>query len=80
MVQYHKVYVRLSDSQLNKLKSAAKNETGVTFRMKIRTFNRNNLPHELLLTITHKVKLKNAFKNNMSTGIKLSKAQITKIF
>ena len=48
--------------------------------MKIRTFNRNNLPHELLLTITQKVKLKNAFKNNMPTGIKLSKAQITKIF
>ena len=48
--------------------------------MKIKAFNRNNLPHELLLTTTQKVKFKNAFKNNMSTGIKLSKAQITKIF
>ena len=39
----------------------------------------NNLPHELLLTTRQKTKLRNAFNNNMSTDIKLSKAQITKI-
>ena len=42
-------------------------------------FNGSNLPHELLLTIRQKTKLINAFENNMSTDIKLSKAQIFKI-
>ena len=41
--------------------------------------NKNNLPHELLLTIRQKTKLRNALNNKMSTDIKLSKAQITKI-
>ena len=42
-------------------------------------FDRNDLPHELLLTTRQKSKLRNAFNNNMSTDIKLSKAQISKI-
>ena len=50
MIEYNKVNVKLSDSQLNKLKSAVKNQTGVTLRMNIKMFNANNLPHELLLT------------------------------
>ena len=32
MVEYSKVNIKLSDSQLNKLKSAVKNQTGVTLR------------------------------------------------
>ena len=43
-------------------------------------FNGNDLPHELLLTTRQKTKLRNALNNNMSTDIKLSKAQISKIF
>ena len=42
-------------------------------------FNGNNLPHELLLTTRQKTKLRNAFNNNMSTDLKLSKAQVSKI-
>ena len=42
-------------------------------------FNGNNLPHELLLTTRQKTKLRNAFNNNMSTDLKLSRAQISKI-
>ena len=42
-------------------------------------FNRNNLPRELLLTTRQKIKSRNAFNNNMSTDIKLSKTQISKI-
>ena len=42
-------------------------------------FNGNNLPHWLLLTTRQKTKLRNAFINNMSTNLKLSKAQISKI-
>ena len=79
MVEYSKVNVKLTDTQLKKLKTAAKNQTGVTLRMNIRVFNGNNLPHKLLLTTKQKAKLKNAFENNMSTVIKLSKAQISKI-
>ena len=45
----------------------------------MKIFNGNNLPHELLLTTRQKAKIRNAFNNNMSTDIKLSKAQITKI-
>ena len=42
-------------------------------------FNGNKLPHELLLTTRQKAKVRNAFNNNMSTDLKLSKAQISKI-
>ena len=42
-------------------------------------FEESNLPHELLLTSSQKPQLRNAFKNNMSTNIKLSKAQTSKI-
>ena len=47
--------------------------------MNLKMFGENNLPHELSLTATQKTKLRNAFNNNMSTDIKLSKAQISKI-
>ena len=46
--------------------------------MNLKMFDENDLPHELLLT-TQKTKLRNAFNNNMSTDLKLSKAQISKI-
>ena len=42
-------------------------------------FAGNHLPHELLLTTRQKTKLRNAFNNNMSTDLKLSKSQISKI-
>ena len=41
--------------------------------------NGNYLPHELLLTTRQKTKLRSAFNNNMSSDLKLSKAQITNI-
>ena len=37
------------------------------------------MPHEMLLTTRQKIKLRNAFNNNISTDLKLSKAQISKI-
>ena len=42
-------------------------------------FNGNDLPHELLLTTRQKIKLRNAFNNNMSVDLNFSKAQISKI-
>ena len=81
MVEHSNVNDKLSDSQLNKLRTVVKNKTGTTWKMNIKMFNGNNLPHELLLlTARQKAKLRNAFKNYMSTDIKLSKAQIFKIF
>ena len=78
MVEYSKINVKLSNSQLNNLQTAAKNQTGVTLRMNIKMFNGNNLPDELLLTTRQKPKLRNPFEHNMSTDIKLSKTQISK--
>ena len=79
MVEYSKVNVKLSDTQLKKLKNAVKNKTGTTLRISLKMFNGNNLPHELLLTTRQKTKLRNALNNNMSTDLKLSKAPISKI-
>ena len=79
MVEYSKVNVTLSDTQLKKLKTAVNNKTGTTLRMSLKMFNGNDLPHELLLTTRQKTKLRNAFNNNMSTDLKLSKVQISKI-
>ena len=79
MVEYNTINAKLSDLELNKLKSAVKNKQGITLRMSARMFNGNNLPHELLLTTRQITKLRNAIENNMATNIKLSKAQISKI-
>ena len=78
MVEYTKVNVKLSDSQ-KKLKDAVTDNAGTTLRISLKMFNGNNLPHELLLATRQKTKVRNAFNNNMSTDLKLSKVQINKI-
>ena len=47
--------------------------------MSLKMFDGDNLPHELLLTTRQNTKLRNAFNNNMSTDMKLSRTQISKI-
>ena len=79
MVEYSKGNVKLIDMQLKKLRTAVKDNTGTTLRISLKMFDGNNLPRELLLTTRQKTKLRNALNNNISTDIKLSKAQITKI-
>ena len=54
MVEYTKVNVKLSDAQLNKLKAAVKDKTGVTLRMSLKMLDGNYMPHELLLTTRQK--------------------------
>ena len=73
------VNAKLTDTQPKKLRTAVKNKIRTTLRMGLEMFDGNNLPHELLLTTRQKTKLRNAFNNNMSADIKLSKAQISKI-
>ena len=79
MVEYSKANVKLLDTQLKKLKTAVKNKTGTTLRMSLKMFDGNDLPHELLLTTTQRTKLTNAFNSKMSTDMKLSKDQISKL-
>ena len=45
MVDYSKVNVKLSDTQLKNIKTAIKNKTRTTLRISLRMFNENNLPH-----------------------------------
>ena len=61
MVEYNKVNVKLSDAQIKKLKDAVKYNTGTTLRIRLKMFDGNYVPHELLLTTRQKAKLRNAF-------------------
>ena len=80
MVEYTKIHCKLTNVQLNKLKEAVKSNEGATLRIGIKYFNKDELPHELLLTTRQNTKLRNAINNNLATDIKLSKAQINKLF
>ena len=79
MVEYSKVNVRLSNTQLKKLQHAVKDNTGTTLRINLKMLHRNDLPHELLPMTRQKTKLRNVLNNNTSTNTKFSKAQVTKI-
>ena len=61
MVEYNKVNVKLSNTQLKKLKDAVKNNTGTTLRISSKMLDGNDLPHELLLTTRQKNKAKKCF-------------------
>ena len=75
--------VKLSNSQLNKLKSAIKNETDVILKLSSdmigNSDNGTNFPHKLLLTNRQVANVYKAFANHTSTDTKLSKAQLTKM-
>ena len=81
MTQYNSLNVKLSDSQLNKLKSAVKIESEVVLRSSLNVIgdNKTNFPPELLLTNRQVSNLRKAFANNSSTNIKLSKSQLSKM-
>ena len=79
MVEHSKVNDRLSDKQLKKLKTAVKNNAGTILRINLKMLDGDNFSHESSLTTRQKIKLRNAFNNNISTDIKLPKAQISKI-
>ena len=68
MTQYNRVNVKLSNSQLNKLKSAKKNENDVVIRLSSSIIGDSNdktsFPHELLLTDKKVSSIRKAFSNN----------------
>ena len=76
MVEYSKINCKLTNVQLNKFKKAVKSNEGATLRLGIKNFDKDELPHELLLTTRQITKLRNAINNNLATDIKLSKAKI----
>ena len=78
MVEYNKVNLKLSNTQLKNLKITVKNKTGTTLRISLKMFNGDNLPHELLLTTRQKTKVRNTCNNNMSTDLKLSEPKFLK--
>ena len=81
MTQYNSLNVKLSYSQLNKFKSAIKNENEVVLRLLLNMSgdNKINFPHKLLLTNKQVSNLRKAFSNHFSTDIKLSKTQLSKL-
>ena len=79
MVNYQEARVKITNTQLNKLKSAARSKTGTMLRLNKKNFGDEELPHELFLTKRQATKIRNAFANKMSTDIKLSKVQIFEI-
>ena len=83
MTQYNSLNVKLSNSQLNKLKSATKNGTDVVLRLSSNMVGNSddeaNFPHQLLLTNRQISSLRKAFTNYTSVDIKLSKTQLTKM-
>ena len=60
-------------------KGTVKSNEGLTLRLSTKNFNKDEVPHELLLTTRQNTKLRNALNNNSATDIKLSKAQIKKL-
>ena len=79
MPNYQEVRVKLTNTQLKKLKSAAKIKTGAILRLNKKILEGGLLTHELFLTTRQTTKIRNALVNNVSTDMKLSKAQISKI-
>ena len=73
MTQYNRLNVKLSNSQLNKLTSAIKNETEVVLKLSSNMVgdDETNFPHKLLLTNRQVVNLRKAVENYISTDIKL---------
>ena len=83
MTQYNRVNVKLSTSQLNKLKPAIANENDVVIRLSPSMIgdsnDKTNFPHELLLTDRQVSSICKTFANNSSVDIKFSKTQLSKL-
>ena len=77
MGNYQEARIKLTNTKIKKIKSAAKNKIGTMLRLNKKNFENKKLPHELSLTTRQINKVRNAFADNVSTYIKFSKAQIS---
>ena len=74
MVEYTKINCKLTNVQINKLKKAVKTNEGGTLRLVIKNFNKDKLPHELLLTTRQsKAQIKKLIQSGGFLGKLLSK-------
>ena len=69
MANYQEATAKLTNTQLSKLKSAAENKTETILRINKKSFEDEELLHELFLTIRQTTKIRNAFTNDTSTNI-----------
>ena len=79
MTQYNSLNVKLSNSQLNKFKSVLVNLSSFKIIIKCDWRNKTNFPHKLLSTNRQVSNIRKAFANHLSTDIKLSKTQLSKM-
>ena len=83
MTPYDTLNVKLSNSQLNQLKSGIKNGSEVTLKLSLNVVgdsnDENNFPNNVLLTITQVSKLRRNFANNSTANVKSSKTQLDNI-
>ena len=83
MTKYNRLNTKLSNSQLNKLKSSVKNGNGIVIRLSPSMIgdsnDKTNFPHELLLTDRHVSSIRKAFANNSLVDIKFSKTHSSKM-
>ena len=83
MTHYSSLNLKLSNSQLNKLKSVIKNETDAILRFSTDMIGNLdyevNFPDKLLLTNRQVANIRKVFSNLTSTDIKLSKARLNKL-
>ena len=83
MTHYNCLNIKLSNSQVSKLKSAIKNKTKVVLRLSPNMIGNSddkiNFPHELFLTSRQVANLRKVFANNSSSDIKLPKTQLSKV-
>ena len=75
MTQYNSLNVKLSYSQLNKFKSAIKNENEVVLRLSSNMIgdNETNFPHKFLSTNRQVSNLRRSFANHSSTILNYQK-------
>ena len=79
MTNYQEVRVKLTNTQLNKLKSVAKNKTVTVLTLNMKKVEDEELLHKLFLTTIQTAKIRNVFANNMSTDIDLVKLRYLKL-
>ena len=79
MANYQEVRAKPTNTQLKKKNSAEKNKTGKIRRLFKKDLEDEEFPNESFLTTRQMTKIRNVFAKNMSTDIKLSKSQISKI-
>ena len=83
MTQYNTLNVKLSYSQLNRLKSGIKNGTEVTLNLSSNLIGNSNdetnIPHKLFLTNTQASKTRKAFESGSSANTKFSKTYLSKM-